>query len=137
GERGVLRYRGYPIEELAAGAGFLEVAYLLIHGKLTDEVECASFEDAVRHHTMLHENYRRFFDALPMDAHPMPTCAAAVGALSTFYQGDLERKDVETHVIRLLAKMTTLVAYSYTHSIGQPPVYPRNDLDYSANFLHM
>jgi citrate synthase len=137
GERGILRYRGYPIEELAAGAGFLEVAYLLIHGELPDEVEYARFEDDVRHHTMLHENYRRFFDALPMDAHPMPTCAAAVGALSTFYQGDLERKDVETHVIRLLAKMPTLVAYSYKHSIGQPPVYPRNDLDYSANFLHM
>jgi citrate synthase len=137
GERGILRYRGYPIEELATGAGFLEVAYLLIHGELPNEVEFSAFEDEVRHHTMLHENYRRFFDALPMDAHPMPTCAAAIGALSTFYQGDLAREDVHTHVIRLIAKIPTIVAYSYKHSIGQPPVYPRNDLGYAANFLHM
>jgi len=137
GERGILRYRGYPIEELASGAGFLEVASLLIHGELPNEAEFAAFEDEVRHHTMLHENYRRFFDALPMDAHPMPTCAAAIGALSTFYQGDLARDDVRTHVIRLIAKMPTIVAYSYKHSIGQPPVYPRNDLGYAANFLHM
>jgi citrate synthase len=137
GERGILRYRGYPIEELAAGASFLEVASLLVHGELPNELEYSEFEDDVRHHTMLHENYRRFFDALPMDAHPMPTCAAAIGALSTFYQSDLARDDVKTHVVRLIAKMPTIVAYSYKHSIGQPPVYPRNDLGYAANFLHM
>src|SRR5689334_5078398 len=137
GERGILRYRGYPIEELAAGSTFLEVAHLLVHGELPTEAEYAAFVDDVTRHTMLHENHRRFFDALPMDAHPMPTCAAAIGALSTFYQGDLARDDVSTHVVRLIAKMPTIVACSYKHSIGQPPVYPRNDLGYSANFLHM
>ncbi len=137
GERGILRYRGYPIEELAAGASFLEVAHLLLEGELPDETELAAFDEEVRHHTMLHENFRRFFDAMPMDAHPMPICAAAVGALSTFYQGESTKESVHTHVIRLIAKMPTIVAYSYKHSIGQPSVYPRNDLDYASNFLHM
>jgi citrate synthase len=137
GERGILRYRGYPIEELAKDATFLEVARLLLEGELPSEAELVAFDDEVRHHTMLHENFRRFFDALPMDAHPMPTCAAAIGALATFYQGAATREQQRVDVIRLLAKMPTIVATSYKHSIGQPPVYPRNDLDYASNFLHM
>ncbi len=137
GEKGILRYRGYPIEELAAHSSFIEVARLLLEGELPSAAELAAFDDEIRHHTMLHENFRRFFDALPMDAHPMPTCAAAVGALATFYQGESTPEQLRINVLRLLAKIPTIVAYSYKHSIGQPPVYPRNDLDYASNFLHM
>jgi citrate synthase len=137
GEKGILRYRGYPIEELAARATFLEVAWLLLEGDLPTPAQLEGFGREVRLHTMLHENFRGFFDALPKDAHPMPTCAAAVGALATFYQGEETAETLRINVVRLLAKMTTLVAYSYKHSIGQPLIYPRNDLDYATNFLHM
>jgi citrate synthase len=137
GEKGILRYRGYPIEELAKGSTFIEVAKLLLDGELPTASALTTFDDEIRHHTMLHENFRRFFDALPTDAHPMPTCAAAMSALATFYQGESTPEQLRINVIRLLAKMPTLVAYSYKHSIGQPPVYPRNDLDYTTNFLHM
>ena len=137
GEKGILRYRGYPIEQLAAGASFLEVAHLLLEGELPSKAQLETFAAEVRVHTMLHENFRRFFEALPKDAHPMPACAAAVGALSTFYQGPESDTQVRINVIRLLAKMPTLAAYSFKHSIGQPFIYPRNDLDYATNFLHM
>jgi citrate synthase len=137
GEKGILRYRGYPIEELAEKSTFLEVAWLLIHGDLPKRDELGKFRDEVTHHTMLHENYRRFFDALPKDAHPMAVCAAAVGALSTFYQQPETEAVLRTEIIRLIAKMPTIAAYSYKHSIGQPLVYPNNRLDYASNFLRM
>ena len=137
GEKGILRYRGYPIEELAEKSTFLEVAWLLIHGELPKRDELTKFREEVTHHTMLHENYRQFFDALPKDAHPMAVCAAAVGALSTFYQQPETEAVLHSEIIRLIAKMPTIAAYSYKHSIGQPLVYPNNRLDYSSNFLRM
>ncbi len=137
GEKGILRYRGYPIEELAEKSTFLEVAWLLIHGELPTTSELMEFTRNVTHHTMLHQDFGRFFDALPKDAHPMPVCAAAVGALATFYQEpESDRKEHETS-IRLIAKMPTIAAYSYKHSIGQPFIYPSNKLGYAANFLQM
>jgi citrate synthase len=137
GEKGILRYRGYPIEELAEKSNYLEVAWLLIHGELPGPAELKEFRDTVTRHTMLHENFRRFFEALPKAAHPMPACAAAVGALATFYQQPESDGSVQETIIRLIAKMPTLAACAYKHSIGQPFIYPRNDLDYAANFLHM
>jgi len=137
GEKGILRYRGYPIEELAAKSSYLEVAWLLIHGELPTAAEIRSFTGKVTRHTMLHENFRRFFATLPMDAHPMPVCAAAVGTLATFYQQAESREHIEETIVRLIAKMPTIAACSYKHSIGQPFVYPRNDLDYGSNLLMM
>jgi citrate synthase len=137
GEKGVLRYRGYPIEELAEKSTFLEVAWLLIHGQLPRKRELEEFTDRIRRHTMLHEDFGRFFHAMPKDAHPMPVCAAAVGTLATFYQGPQDEKKVYDAVVRLIAKMPTIAACSYKHSIGQPAIYPNNDLDYASNFLRM
>jgi citrate synthase len=138
GERGILRYRGYDIAELAAKSTFLEVAWLLLYGELPTAAELESFRADITQHTLLHENFRRFFDALPKDAHPMPVCAAAVAALATFYQEpDQEGAKLRDTVVRLLAKMPTIAACSYKHSIGQPFTYPRNSLDYASNFLHM
>jgi len=138
GEQGVLRYRGYPIEELAERSTFLEVAWLLLHGELPTGAQLAEFSHEVTRHTLLHENFRRFFEALPKDAHPMPVCAAAVAALATFYQQpDNDAKRVHETVVRLIAKMPTIAAYSYKTSIGQPFIYPRNPLDYASNFLNM
>jgi citrate synthase len=135
GEQGILRYRGYPIEELAAKSTFLEVAWLLIHGELPTGAELETFTNDVTHHTMLHRNFDRFFDLLPTDGHPMPVCAAAIGALSTFYQQS-HNGHADT-VTRLIAKMPTIAAYSYKHSLRQQFMYPQNRLDYSSNFLHM
>jgi citrate synthase len=138
GEKGILRYRGYPIEELAEKSTFLEVSWLLLHGELPTGAQLAEFNHEVTRHTLLHENFRRFFEALPKDAHPMPVCAAAVAALATFYQEpDQAAKRVHETVVRLIAKMPTIAAYSYKHSIGQPFIYPRNQLDYASNFLNM
>jgi citrate synthase len=137
GEKGILRYRGYPIEELAEKSSFLEVAWLLIHGELPTRTQLAGFSREITHHTMLHENFVRLFEALPADAHPMPVCAAAVGALATFYQQPETEQNLHDTVIRLIAKMPTIAAYSYKHSIGQPFMYPVNRLDYASNFLHM
>ncbi len=138
GERGILRYRGYDIAELAERSTFLEVAWLLLHGELPSRPALDAFTNAVSRHTLLHENFRRFFDSLPKDAHPMPVCAAAVAALATFYQGaEEDGTSLDDTVVRLIAKIPTIAAYSYKHSIGQPLMYPRNRLDYSANFLHM
>jgi len=137
GERGILRYRGYPIEELAEKSNYLEVAWLLIHGELPTKTQSAEFTSQIVRHTMLHENYRRFFDSLPKDAHPMPVCASAVATLATFYQEPESDDRIRESIIRLIAKMPTIAAYSYKHSIGQPFIYPRNDLDYSSNFLNM
>ena len=140
GEKGILRYRGYPIEELAERSNFLEVAYLLIEGKLPNQQELDYFVGSITRHTMLHEDFRRFFGFLPKDTHPMAACSAAVGALSAFYSDSLDPRNarhMEISVHRLLAKMPTMAAYAFKHSIGQPFLYPRNDLGYSANFLHM
>ena len=138
GEQGILRYRGYDIAELAERSTFLEVAWLLLHGDLPTRGELSSITEEITHHTMLDENFRRFFEALPKDAHPMPVCAAAVAALATFYQGaDESPASLRQTVVRLIAKMPTMAAYSYKHSIGQPFLYPQNRLDYASNFLYM
>ena len=137
GERGILRYRGYPIEELATQSTFLEVAWLLIHGELPTTTELDGFSQEVRRHTMVHENFGRLFEGLPKDAHPMPVCAAAVGALATFYQSPETEEVIHDTVIRLMGKMPTIASYSYKHSLGQPFMYPNNRLDYASNFLWM
>lgn len=137
GEKGILRYRGYPIEELAEESTFLEVAWLLIHGDLPTTEDLAGFTNEVTRHTMLHENYAQFFRALPRAAHPMPVCAAAVGALATFYRDPENDEEINKSIVRLIAKMPTIAAYSYKHSIGQPFMYPDNNLPYTQNFLQM
>jgi len=140
GDKGILRYRGIPIEVLAEKSSFLEVAYLLIYAELPTETEFDYFVSSITHHTMIHEDFKRFFGALPKDAHPMAACSAAIGALSTFYPDSLDPRNerhVEISVHRLIAKIITIAAYAYKHSIGQPFLYPRNDLSYVGNFLHM
>jgi citrate synthase len=137
GEKGILRYRGYPIEQLAGQSTFLEVAWLLIHGELPTATELDTFAHEVSRHTMVHENFGRFFEGLPKDAHPMPVCAAAVGALATFYQQPETEQSITDSITRLIAKMPTIAAYSYKHSLGQPFMYPRNALDYGSNFLYL
>ena len=140
GEEGVLRYRGYPIDQLAERSTFIEVAYLLIHGHLPTRAELDEFTDNVIHHTLIHEEMRRFFDSFPYDAHPMAVLAAGTVGLSTFYQDShdiFNRTAVEITINRLLAKVPTLAAWAYKKSIGQPYVYPRNDLSYVANFVNM
>jgi citrate synthase len=140
GDRGILRYRGYPIEQLASRCEFLEVAHLLIYGNLPNQKELNAFRGSILRHTMLHEDMRKFFGGFPRDAHPMAILSAAVSALSTFYQDSLDPADprqVEISIHRLLAKLPTIAAYSYKKSAGQPFVYPQNDLSYTANFLQM
>ena len=140
GDAGILRYRGYPIEELAERASFLEVAWLLIYGELPTPQELEAFETRVRNHTMLHEDMRAFFNGFPRDAHPMPVLSSAVSALSTFYQDSLDPFDpehVEVSTIRLLAKLPTIAAYAHKKSVGQPFLYPDNNLGYVENFLRM
>jgi citrate synthase len=140
GDAGILRYRGYPIEQLAEHASFLEVAWLLIYGELPTEDELNGFKKKIRKHTMLHEDMREFFGGFPTDAHPMAVLSSAVSALSTFYQDSLDPHDpehVEMSTIRLLAKMPTIAAYAYKKSIGQPFLYPDNTLGYVDNFLRM
>ena len=140
GEKGVLRYRGYPIEQLAERSDFLETAYLLINGELPTMTQAEQFRDGIREHTMIHEDMRSFYGGFPRDAHPMAILSSVVGALSTFYQDKLDvddPEDVRESIDRLLAKLPTIAAYSYKKSMGQPFVYPNNDLDYCENFLHM
>ena len=140
GDEGILHYRGIPIEELAEKSTFLEVAYLLIYGHLPKRDELDAFTNSIRYHTMLHEDFKRFFSSLPKDAHPMAACAAAVSALGTFYPDSLDPRDprqVEVSVHRLIAKFPTLASYAYKHSIGQPSLYPLNRRGYVDNFLYM
>ena len=140
GDAGILRYRGYPIEQLAERSSFLETSYLLIYGELPTAAQLSAFEANVKHHTMLHEDLRRFFDGFPRDAHPMPVLSSAVSALSTFYQDSLDPFDDEqVHIstIRLLAKVPTIAAYAYKKSVGQPFLYPDNSLSLNDNFLRM
>ncbi len=140
GEAGVLRYRGYPIEVLAERSTFLETSYLLIYGDLPTTGQLENFTDAIRIHTLLHEDLKRFFDGFPRDAPPMPVLSSAVSALSTFYQDSLDPFDheqVENSTVRLLAKLPTIAAYAYKKSIGQPFLYPDNSQSLVNNFLRM
>jgi citrate synthase len=137
GDKGILRYRGYPIEQLAEKASFLEVAWLLIHGDLPTKAQLDEFTASVTRHTLLNENFRRFFEAFPTNAHPMPVCAASIAALTTFYQAPETDENANESIVRLIAKMPTIAAYVYKHSIGQPFMYPDNRLDYASNFLRM
>ncbi|HET6284300.1 MAG TPA: citrate synthase [Polyangia bacterium] len=140
GEKGILRYRGIPIEELAEKSTFVEVAYLLIYGKLPDAKALGAFSQQLTRHSMLHEDMKRFFDGYPGTAHPMAILSAMVLSLSSFYPQALDvknREEAEATIARLLSKMRTIAAYSYKKSIGQPFVYPKNNLSYCANFLNM
>jgi citrate synthase len=140
GDQGVLLYRGYPIEQLAQQCDFLEVCYLLLNGELPSAQEKHEFVDIVTHHTMVHEQLARLYQGFRRDAHPMAVLVGVVGALSAFYHDALDISDAHHRVIsafRLIAKMPTIVAMSYKYSIGQPFVYPRNDLSYTANFMRM
>jgi citrate synthase len=140
GEQGVLRYRGYPVEVLAEHCDFIEVCYLLIHGELPTEDQLVKFRKSMRRHTMLHEDMRSFYNGFPRDAHPMAILGSVVAALSTFYQDFLDPRDpeqVQISIFRLIAKLPTIAAYSYKKSIGQPFIYPQNDLSYCENFLQM
>jgi citrate synthase len=140
GDAGILRYRGYPIEQLAEHSTFLEVSYLLLYGALPTAAELTDFTEKVTHHTLLDEDFKTFFSAFPRDAHPMAVLSSAVSALSSFYPQDLDPHDdaeVEISVVRLLAKLPTLAAYFYKRSIGQPYLYPDNSLNLVENFLRM
>ncbi len=139
GDAGILRHRGYPIEQLAEQASFLEVAYLLIYGALPTKKELADFEADVTYHTLLREDMKHLFEAFPHSAHPMQILASATSALATYYPDALNPKDpkaVDISIKRLLAKLPTMIAWIYKYRVHQPYVYPRNDLDYAANFLH-
>jgi len=140
GDKGELLYRGYPIEQLAVNADFMESCYLLLNGELPNAEQKAKFVDTVTKHTMVHEQMQFFFRGFRRDAHPMSILVGTVGALASFYHDSLDINDPrhrEVSAIRLIAKMPTLVAMTYKYSIGQPFTYPRNDLSYSANFMHM
>jgi len=140
GDAGILRYRGYPIEQLAEHSTFLETSHLLIYGELPSPAELAGFDARIRRHTLLHEDLRSFFGGFPRDAHPMPVLSSAVSALSTFYQDSLDPFDaeqVDLSTIRLMAKLPTIAAYAYKKSIGQPFLYPDNSLSLVENFLRM
>ena len=140
GEAGVLEYRGYPIEQLAEHSTYLEVAYLLVHGELPNQKQLDEWTHQITIHTFVHENVRSFMQGFRYDAHPMGMLLASVGALSTFYPDANQIKDPETRylqIIRLIAKMPTLAAFAYRHNMGQPYVYPDNDLRYPGNFLSM
>jgi len=140
GEEGILRYRGYPIEQLAEHATFLEVAYLLYHGELPTKDQLEAYEEDVTSHTLLREDFKHLFEAFPVDAHPMQILASATSALASYYPDALDPFDEPSIAIsttRLIAKLPTVAAWAYKHSMDQPYVYPRNDLAYTPNFLHM
>ncbi|MGB7388765.1 citrate synthase [Pseudomonas neustonica] len=140
GEKGVLLHRGYPIDQLAEKADFLETCFLLLKGELPTDEEKAKFDSTIKNHTMVHEQLKTFFNGFRRDAHPMAIMCGVVGALSAFYHDSLDINDAnhrEISAIRLIAKMPTLAAMVYKYSMGQPMMYPRNELSYSENFLHM
>ncbi|CAB4632008.1 unannotated protein [freshwater metagenome] len=140
GEAGILRYRGYPIEQLAATKSFLDVSHLLIYGELPNKSELENFDQSLRRHTLIHEDLKRFFDAFPQNAHPMSVLAAGVSALSTFYQDSLDPHDpeqVELSTRRLLAKLPVMAAYAHKKSLGQALLYPDNSLSMVENFLRL
>jgi citrate synthase len=140
GDKGVLLYRGYPIDQLAEHGTFMETCYLLLYGELPNEEQYDEFCGRITRHTMVHEQMTRFYTGFRRDAHPMAVMVGVVGALSAFYHDSIDIKDPEQREmasVRMIAKMPTIAAMAYKYSIGQPFVYPRNELDYSANFLHM
>lgn len=141
GEKGILRYRGYPIEQLAEQSTFMEVAYLLLNGELPTQAELDDFTTRITMHTLVHEDMKRFYEAYPSKAHPMGILASMVCALSTFYPGSLQpnrpQEKVDLTILRLLAKLPTLAAWAYKNWAGHPIIYPRNDLNYVENFLNM
>jgi len=138
GEQGVLRYRGYPIEELAERSTFVETSYLLIHGKLPNKEELAAFSKQLTYHSMIHEDMLHFFNGYPPTSHPMAVLSAMVTSMSAYYPDCLDpRAPVDLHITRILSKVRTIAAFSYKKSIGQPVMYPRNALSFCANFLHM
>ena len=140
GERGILRYRGVPIEQLADHSSFLEAAWLLMEGELPNREQLDTFTDHITYHTMVHEDVKRFYAGFPNQAHPMAITGAVVGALSTFYPDSMQvtnDREMEIAIHRLIAKVPTIVAYSYKHSMGQPFMSPLNRLDYASNFLQM
>jgi citrate synthase len=140
GEKGVLRYRGYPIEQIAERSRFVETSYLLIYGELPTQTELDRFSNNLTRHSLIHEDMKHFFDGFPSTAHPMAVLSSMVCSLSTYYPeehdiNDKEKMDIT--IARLISKVRTIAAYAYKRSIGQPFIYPRNDLKYAANFLHM
>jgi citrate synthase len=140
GDRGILQYRGYPIEQLAENCSFLEVAYLILFAELPDPGQLADWVDQIKHHTMLHENIKKFMDGFHHDAHPMGMLVSTIAALSTFYPDARRIEDAEIRrlqVLRLIGKVATIAAYAYRHSMGLPYVYPDNDLSYTENFMNM
>jgi len=140
GENGILRYRGYPIEELAESSSFLEVAYLLVHGTLPDQKQLTEWSEDIKVHTMIHEDLKRLYGAFPKAAHPMAVLSSVVSAMSTFYPEDIDPEDpeqVSNSIVRLIAKFPTIAAYAHKHSVGQPFLYPDNSMTYVENFLRM
>ncbi len=140
GEQGVLMYRGYPVEQLAAHSNFIEVSYLLLHGELPTEDQLAKFDNTIRRHTMLNEGMLRFFNGFRYDAHPMAMLSAVVGSMSAYYHDSMDASNPEHRDIfayRILAKLPTIAAAAYKLNVGQPFMYPRNDLNYTENLLHM
>lgn len=140
GEKGILLYRGYPIEQIAEKSSFIETSYLLIYGELPTPEQLENFQYHLVHHSMVHESIKNLYDGFPNNPHPMAVCSAVVGSLATFYQNELDvrsEREVEIAIHRLMAKLPTIAAYSYKKSIGQPLQYPDNTLSYSANFLKM
>ena len=137
GDLGILRYRGYPIEELSQGATFAEVAYLVIHGELPTPAQFAKWDASLQQHMLIHEDMIKFFEGFPPTAHPMAVLPAMISSLSTYYPDNEHDEDINLNVLRLIAKTKTIAAFSYKKSIGEPFVYPRKGLSYSANFLRM
>jgi citrate synthase len=140
GDQGILLYRGYPIEQLAEQCDFLEVCYLLVNGELPDDTQKKSFDDTITEHTMVHEQLARFYTGFRRDAHPMAVMIGVVGALSAFYHDAMDISDAahrELSAFRLIAKLPTITAMAYKYNIGQPFIYPRNNLSYAENFMHM
>jgi len=141
GEEGILRYRGYPIEQLAEKSSFLEVAYLLIYGALPTQAEFDDFRYQITQHTLIHEDIRKILDGFPSSAHPMGILSSLVCSLTAFYPKSiapvLSKEELDLNIVRLMAKISTIAAWSYKNSVGHPLIYPSNDLDYCANFLYM
>jgi citrate synthase len=140
GDAGILRYRGYPIEAVAKNSTYLETAWMLIYGEVPSASQLSEFDEKIRRHTLLHEDLRRFFDALPPNAHPMSVLSSAVSALSTYYEGSLSVRDpeqIEMSIVRLLAKLPVIVAYAHKKSLGQAFLYPDNSLSFVDNFLKL
>ena len=140
GEQGILRYRGYPIDQVATKLSFLQTAYLLIYGEIPTENELEHFEYQIQRHSLLHEDLKNFFSGFPRNAHPMPVLSAGVSALSTYYEDSLDPKNpehVELATYRLLAKVPVMASYAHKKSIGQAFLYPKNDLGYVENFLRL